>query len=1059
VLRTRFFPVLGVLLIGGYGLAGAAGAQHPDRRDSLSDVVLPCGVRAALAAMGDRSTPDRGHFILEITRRLHAAPGAVDILADRSKTAQPSGLAAPSTAALPMPLADRSKTAQPGGPAAPSAPAPAMPQRADPLPALIAHLDRCSAAAGPRAGEHGETLPLPLPVSMWLDTVFGGRVGPERLAAAILESRNASLLYTGLLSLDEATRDWIASRPDLIAALATRHAAAFTLIAPGLRATNAGVQVPGGQLAEPVWEALVGRSTKAPAEFVRALLAADERRLPYMFGALAQLSPAQAHLALHLDAPDPAARISSARRLHAIYIRLAHGWRVESRAFWRPTYDPALLAADLRHDDEGRPVLPGTRRFWAAVFAESEQLDDDPRALAEIVESDPVEFAWLCERIFEGEPRSYQRRYHQVLFGSRILAGVSKDQVRAAVEAVRAQHRYPALVAALERAGVVDVTVIAAAARRAAQLSKIRDTDDAVRAAAQFQGLLTLLQRAALRDSISLSTFADLVTTLVAVDLTDDDTYEGRLVRWLDQQILADRSSTAQPSGLAAPSTAALPMPSSGGRQRAADDEDFEAQPVERALLDLVAGRSTAAPQPRRAGEGDAPGATRIVEWEGTRYRVDLATAEAARLERLRGEQPRPYVSAARALIGMADTLRAPNLSRDTLSREARLFVRVENAVGWSDGHDWSDGQQSFGADTPDRARDVAAALQRAAQRADRAGAARLAPAILVLAEALLARGLTELVYATAQGRPERAGFSAEEAAARHDFGARLNGVRKALGPWEHPVLTSSGTERDSRVTGSLLGLDVALAPFSLVRLSSKLPPVKPTLNENDRRALVESVVLVRELGDADRDQIVDAMRKGRDRLAAVATPDQAMTIADEIGMGAARHNLLVWSVTRAPDRVPAFLSPSELLWLGLGPARIDARLHAWGAPARARLGCLCLQLFEPRPLEPFTGRWGSGIFATAFPDLNLRLAELLAELRMPASLVGPVLTSATLELVNNTASRDPDDRRALVEFVAALTLDRLEQYLALLTTDGPLVPIGKAPETSVSTGNTGVPW
>ena len=62
MLRTRFFPVLGALLIGGYGLAGAAGAQHQDRRDSLSDVVLPCGVRAALAAMGDRSTPDRAHF-------------------------------------------------------------------------------------------------------------------------------------------------------------------------------------------------------------------------------------------------------------------------------------------------------------------------------------------------------------------------------------------------------------------------------------------------------------------------------------------------------------------------------------------------------------------------------------------------------------------------------------------------------------------------------------------------------------------------------------------------------------------------------------------------------------------------------------------------------------------------------------------------------------------------------------------------------------------------------------------------------------------------------------
>jgi hypothetical protein len=993
VLRTRFFPVLGAMLIGGYGLAGPAGAQHPDRRDSLSDVVLPCGVGAALAAMGDRSPPDRGHFILEITRRLHVSPVAEHL------------------------------------------------QRADRLPALIAHLNRCSAAgehsageprAGePRAGEHtAETLPLPLPMSMWVDTVFGGRVRPERLAAAILESRNASLLYVGLLSLDEATRDWIASRPDLVAELATRHAAAFTLIASGLRATNAGVQVPGGQRAEPVWEALVGRPTKEPAEFIRALLAANESYLPYMFGALAQLSPAQAHLVLHLDAPDPAVRIASARRLHAVYIHLAKGWRVESRAFWRPTYDPALLAADLRHDDEARPVLPGTRRFWTAILAQSGQLPDNPRELRELTESDPVEFAWLCERVFEGAAPRHRHRYHQVLFASRVVRDLNADRAHAAVEAVRAADRYPALVAALERAGIVDVTTIAAAARRAAQLSDIGNTNDAVRASAQFQGVLTLLQRAALRNSISSSTFAGLVTSLAAVDLADDDTYQGRLVRWLDQQ---------------SPLTA---------RDR---EQDFDAQPIERALLDLVAGPSAAAPLPRRAGEGEAPGTARIVEWEGTRYRVDLVTAEAARLERLRGEQPRPYMSAARVLIGVADALRDRNLSRETLSREARVFARVENAVGWTDGQNWSGGQHWPGAHTLERARHAAAALQRAERRADRGGAARLAPAILVLADALFARGLTELVYATALGRPERAGFSAEETAAHHDFGVRRNGVRNALGPWEHPVL-SSNSGGESRVTGSLLGLDVALAPFSLVRLSSRLPPRRPTLDENDRRVLVESVVLVREHGDADRDRIVDAIRKGRDRLAAVATPDQAMAIADEIGMGGSRRSVLTWSVTRAPDRVATFLSPSELLRLGLGPARMDARLHAWGTSAKPRLGCLCLQLHDRRPLEAFTGRWGSGIFATAFPDLNLRLAELLAELRMPASLVGPILTSATLELLNNTASHDADDRRALVEFVAALTLDRLEQYLALLTTDGPLVPIGKAPETSITAGSTGVP-
>jgi hypothetical protein len=88
-------------------------------------------------------------------------------------------------------------------------------------------------------------------------------------------------------------------------------------------------------------------------------------------------------------------------------------------------------------------------------------------------------------------------------------------------------------------------------------------------------------------------------------------------------------------------------------------------------------------------------------------------------------------------------------------------------------------------------------------------------------------------------------------------------------------------------------------------------------------------------------------------------------------------------------------------------------------------------------------------MFASAFPDLNLRLAELLAELGMPARLLGSVLASATVDLVENADSRDPDDRRALVEFVHSVGRERVEEYLALLTTGGPLVPADSADQAS----------
>lgn len=447
------------------------------------------------------------------------------------------------------------------------------------------------------------------------------------------------------------------------------------------------------------------------------------------------------------------------------------------------------------------------------------------------------------------------------------------------------------------------------------------------------------------------------------------------------------------------------------------------------------------------AGAAAAP----TVEWEGTRYRVDLAAAEASRLERLRGEQARPYLSAARVLVAMADALSDSALARDRLRREAGEFERVAQAVGWTEAELWTRG------DARVRSRDLASALQRAAKEGSAAGAARLAPAVLALADDLFARGLMELAYAVAMGQPEGLGFSADEIAGRHDFGLYAGRVRHRYGPWELPV-AAADSKRPWGGTGSLLGLDVAFAPLSLVRLSSRLPS-KPTLDEEDRRALIRNVALVREtaLSDAQRDTIVAAIHEGRARLAAARTPDEGAAIAEEAILDGPRRSLLPWIVARDPERVAAFLSTGELFRLGLARAPIDARLHAWGAPAEPRLGCLCLQIPDRGVVERAAGRWGTGIFVSAFPDFNLRLAELLAELRMPAPLLRAVLTSATLEFVNGTNSRDSDDRRALVEYVQALTLERLEQYLALLTTGGPLVPLGRAADAA-ATGSMGVP-
>src|SRR3954471_24048549 len=102
--------------------------------------------------------------------------------------------------------------------------------------------------------------------------------------------------------------------------------------------------------------------------------------------------------------------------------------------------------------------------------------------------------------------------------------------------------------------------------------------------------------------------------------------------------------------------------------------------------------------------------------------------------------------------------------------------------------------------------------------------------------------------------------------------------------------------------------------------------------------------------------------------------------------------------MTRPESR--RFCRQPDLFGLGAGDGRVED-LDTWGAPAAPRNGCLCLEVVKGRSWEMFTGRWNTGMLASGFSDLNFRIAELLSDLHMPASLLAPILTSATLDFVN----------------------------------------------------------
>ena len=934
-------------------LLAAPTARAQDRPDagSISTQPFPGSLTAARAAVGDTRQADAGQFLVDLIRRSFQIP-----LGTRGLRRE----------AVVRPLLEQLQSAPTAG-----------------------------------AGTPADVWPLPLTPAVWTESILADRGAPGPLLASILRSSSGSLMYCALLSLDDETRQWFASQPALLQHIAQRRAAAFLIAAPGIRVRDAALQVPGGAAAIPTWEAAVGKRVSEPTEFIRALVGAAGAGLPYFFGGAAQLGPAQIRVLLNLTERDEAVRASAARRLLPLFERIALGWDVEERPFWRPTLDPFLLVSDLRLNAEGAPVLPGTTGFWTAAFsgagAERASLKGD--AASTLVSGSPADFIWICEQVFVGGPAVTRSPYYLVLLASRRIPSVTASNAVPALALLHGSLQFPALIGTLERARVEQLTIYAEAAARARQLTAIDDGGRARVALAQFQGALSLIARAAAQGSLNTTEASRLISSLSAVAPDAHGEYRGKLVEWVSATV----SSIADARGASA-----------DGRS-AAD--------LDGALLRWVSGDS--------ADLGP-------VDWEGTRYRLDFAAAEATRVRRLLGEHVPPYMSGAGTLVAAAQALESAAVVKAGLAEHAGAVEKAVAAVNcWNKGDDaWP----MLG--ITGRCHDIADALTRTARSGDARDAARLTLRLRQLSDVLLGRGLLVLAYAAALGHADSAVVSPEDAASRHDFGFAVPGFGRA-GAWRWPA-SGSDRIRNWHVTGSALGLDTTLAQFTLVRTSTRPPSLRPSITEEDRAILTRSAALMHPgvLTGDDHRTIVAAMRRGRERLAAVRSREEAAAIGDDLGLAPLARTLLAWNASFDARRAVDVLSPSQVFLLGLDNAVEPARFDQWGVSGEPRTGCQCLQFPVGRAGDHFVGRWFSGVLATGFTDLNLRIAELLDQVRMPGALLAPVLAAATWDFAMGVVMRDFDDLLGWSDYANALDIERVEQYLALLTTDGPLVPV-----------------
>jgi hypothetical protein len=421
-------------------------------------------------------------------------------------------------------------------------------------------------------------------------------------------------------------------------------------------------------------------------------------------------------------------------------------------------------------------------------------------------------------------------------------------------------------------------------------------------------------------------------------------------------------------------------------------------EPIERIVLAAAAGvRSDAVLPP--------------VDWEGMAYRVDPAAARLGDAERVRARQLSASLDVALA-AHRAAWGRALAADRDAL---AALKSASANGPG-PDGADETDGV-SLGEVVANPTRENS--------------------------EALFADTLASMVYALSVGSSTTAAARAANIARRHELRSAASGIGPTAAETAWDIPDEEFGPGGWMVRGSLIGLDVGLSRLALRRqLDTGLPPA-PDVSDNDRRTLAETVRLMTwgELTDADLRELAAALARGRDRARTLLDqPDGMATLGTEAAMDEVRRQALAWIASR--DRAAAF----EELWLSelarLGKPGIPAsRLDAWGTAALPLEGGLAVRYPASGDACLLAGRPAIGMMAMTVPDIALRVAEVLAELKLPAALMPDAMAFATQLVIDDATTMHADDRDALAIAARRLPVDQMVDVVAALTAAGPLVP------------------
>ena len=981
-------------------------------RDQWGAVALPGGAAAArqVAALGSTDRPgvnlliDLAHGVH--TRRLsESGDPAAELLRYQAYLAElraaldrlPAGLSVPAPEAGPADAAEALDRAlalvglrlAPGGssPLVESLTDREASQRARWLAAL--DIDREAVAGRLSRGETvvitwaDDALPLPLP-DLWRELVFEG--APVSLAGFAARP-DTLLLYTGLISLDRRTLAWLATRPDVFERLSRRQLVGpFAAFGRSVRVHDGAVVVPGDTRDIPLWESLVGARVTDPAQFVIRLFDRRDGRLAYFYDTAAQVGERSRAFMLgdHLvGSARPSDRLRFVRRVADEFAKFAPTWRTRERSLFRPAVDPALVVAVLDVNADGT-AGPG---WWTVVLdrvASGCSWTREARPARSRVPA--LDAVWVLRWVF-AKTAAPDRRLAAIRLLQRRFSGQAETTMADVEVAVCARQHLPALALALDRMGVERPALYSELALVSRKLTGSGESElPALRA---WQASLSIVEQSARHRGLPAEMVDRLLSSLARAVPERESDRAPAVATWILDELLP-----------------ALGADLSG-------EERLETA----AITTLV---------------GPHGGPDRTFVWEGLSYRIDVAGVTARSVTAIRDESGKLRLEHVHLLLDTSRRLEKPSAGDiDTALASLRhVALTLESGPGSAEGDPIEPAVKS-----------AVEALERAQSTRDLLRASRARSMVVEITGAATADVLTALAYALAMSPAAGPPEIYAEAHRFHDFGNGLADTSFGDQAWAVPREVAR-PDGGSRVSGALLGLDLARAPDQLRRVAADGLVDGPVITESDYQSAAARLVLAARATDWPRDgaRVAQDIARGRqivaDWIASHAAPEVIEDALARAAVSGWRTNFAAWLV-EARDRggLDGFLTMTDFYRLGTG----DDLPDGWGQSGWLVESCWCLRKPDRRIPEFWQGRSAS-LAASTSADLPLRLTELLATLELPHDLLEPLMPMALQDAIDHASQISTTDWEAFA-WPRHLKADRIEAYLLELVASHTLAP------------------